>query len=48
MLDHMHLVDERMNAMCGALKKLDGSFSKEDVQSINEDEIDCFKQVKNT
>lgn len=48
MLDHMHLVDERMNSMCGAIKKLDGSFSNTDVQSINEDEIDCFKQIKNT
>jgi len=48
MLDHMSLVDERMNSMCGAIKKLDGSFSKADVQSINEEEIDCFKQIKNT
>jgi len=48
MLDHMHLVDERMNSMCGAIKKLDGSFSKADVESINEDDIDCFKQFKNT
>ncbi|MFT7185342.1 MAG: serine O-acetyltransferase [Pseudohongiellaceae bacterium] len=48
MLDHMNLVDERMNSMCGAIQKLDGTFSKADVESINEDEIDCFKQVKNT
>jgi len=48
MLDHMNLVDERMNSMCGAIKKLDGSFNKVDVQPINEDEIDCFKQIKNT
>lgn len=48
MLDHMNLVDERMNSMCGAIKKLDGTFSKVDVESINEDEIDCFKQIKST
>ena len=48
MLDHMHLVDERKHSMSGAIKKIDSSFSKDDVQSINEDEIDCFKQVKYT
>jgi len=48
MLDHMHLVDERMNSMCGAIKKIDATYSKDDVQSINEDEMDCFKQIKNT
>lgn len=48
MLDHLHLVDERMNSMCKAITKLDDSYTKEEVQSINEDEMDCFKQVKNT
>lgn len=43
MLDHMHLVDERMNSMCKAIKNLDSSYNKEDVPPINEEEIDCFK-----
>ncbi|KZX82104.1 serine acetyltransferase [Oleiphilus sp. HI0009] len=46
MLDHMHLVDERMNQMCKELRKLDNSFVKEDLQGINEQDIDCFKQAK--
>ena len=44
-LDHMHLVDERMNSMCKALKKLDASYTKEDVPPINEDDVDCFKEA---
>jgi len=45
MLDHMHMVDGRMNSMCKAIKKLDSSYNKEDVPHINEDEIDCFKET---
>lgn len=44
-LDHMHLVDERMNSMCKAIKKIDSSYTKEDVPSINEDDMDCFKEA---
>ena len=45
-LDHMHLVDERMNTMCQALKKLDASYKSEAVPSIREEDIDCcFKEV---
>jgi len=43
MLDHMHLVDERMNSMCKAIKNLDSSYSTEDVPHIDEEQLDCFK-----
>ncbi len=42
MLDHMHLVDERLNTMCQALKKIDSTYRNVDVPSINADDIDCF------
>lgn len=45
-LDHMHLVDERMNQMCKELRKLDSSFDKEEIRSIADSEVDCFKQGK--
>jgi len=44
-LDHMHLVDERMNSMCRALKKVDSSYNKEDMPPISDDDVDCFKEV---
>ncbi len=44
-LDHMHLVDGRMNSMCKALRKIDESYTKQDVPHIDEDEIDCFKEA---
>ena len=46
MLDHMHLVDERMNQMCKELCKLDASFSEEEIKSIDEGDVDCFKRAK--
>ncbi len=44
-LDHMHVVDERMNSMCKALQRVDKSYTKPDVPSIDEDQIDCFKEA---
>jgi len=44
-LEHMHLVDERMNTMCKSLRKLDSGYKKEEMPSINEDDIDCFKEA---
>jgi len=44
-LDHMHVVDERMNSMCKALQRVDKSYTKPDVLSIDEDQIDCFKEA---
>lgn len=46
MLDHMHLVDERMNQMCKELRKLDSSFDKAEIQSIDDRDVDCFNQGK--
>jgi len=46
MLDHMHLVDERMNQMCKELKKIDGSFEGEELKGIDEQDVDCFKRAK--
>lgn len=46
MLDHMHLVDERMNQMCKELRKLDSSFDKEDLKSIDDRDVDCFNSMK--
>lgn len=45
-LDHMHLVDERMNSMCKSLRKLDETYVKEEVPHIDEQDIDCFKEVR--
>jgi len=46
MLDHMHLVDERMNTMCKALKSLDKSYKNDAVPFIDEEGMDCFKEAK--
>lgn len=45
-LDHMHLVDERMNSMCKAIRKIDDSYTKEEVPHIDEQDMDCFKEVR--
>lgn len=45
-LDHMHLVDERMNSMCKAIRNIDESYNKEDVPSIDEQDMDCFKDAR--
>jgi len=44
-LDHMHLVDERMNSMCKAIKGLDASYKNEEVPPIDDQDVDCFKEV---
>lgn len=44
MLDHMHLVDERMNQMCKTLKKIDSTYSNNDIKPIDEGGMDCFKE----
>lgn len=46
MLDHMHMVDVRMNEMCQSLRKLDDNYENENVPSIDEDELCCFKDIK--
>ena len=46
MLDHMHLVDERMNQMCKELKKIDSTFDQEDLKGIDSKDVDCFKRAK--
>jgi serine O-acetyltransferase len=46
MLDHMHMVDERMNEMCQSLRTLDDNYENENVPSIDEDDLCCFKDVK--
>ena len=43
MLDHMVLVDERMNTMCQALKKIDSTYRSENVPSIKDQDVQCFK-----
>jgi serine O-acetyltransferase len=43
MLDHMHLVDERLNNMCQTLKKIDSTYRNVDVPSINDEDMRCFK-----
>lgn len=46
MLDHMHLVDERMNQMCKELRKIDSTFDQEDLKGIDSKDVDCFKRAK--
>lgn len=45
-LEHMHLVDERMNEMCKGIRKIDASFKKDDLNSIDDKDIDCFKEAR--
>lgn len=46
MLDHLHVVDERMNSMCKSLRKLDENYIKGDVPAIDDADVDCFKESK--
>ena len=46
MLDHMHVVDERMNEMCKSLRKLDEGYSNDAVSFIDEKDMGCFKDLK--
>jgi len=43
MLDHMHLVDERMNNMCKALKNIDETYKSDLVPALDEEGMGCFK-----
>ncbi len=46
-LEHMHEVDERLNTMCRAVRKLDSSYKSVEVKPLSEDDIDsCFKEEK--
>ncbi len=42
MLDHMHLVDERMEQMCKALKKLDKEYPYKHMPAINQEDFDSM------
>jgi len=44
MLDHMHLVDKRLNAMCQAMKKMDSSYQAEDIPELKNADLGCFGQ----
>ncbi|PIE44312.1 MAG: serine O-acetyltransferase [Gammaproteobacteria bacterium] len=45
MLDHMHLVDERMETMCNAIKKLDKSYADRRVPPIDEADFDAVQEM---
>ena len=44
MLDHMHLVDQRLNVMCQAMKKMDSSYQLEDIPELKNADLGCFNQ----
>lgn len=44
MLEHMQLVDQRLNSMCEALKKIDSSYSSEKLPELNDLDLRCFKE----
>lgn len=46
MLDHMHLVDQRMNNMCKTLKSLDKSYKNVSMPEIDESDMGCFKEAE--
>ena len=46
MLDHMHLVDQRMNNMCKTLKTLDKNYKNISIPEIDEDDMGCFKEAE--
>ena len=44
MLDHLHLVDQRLSVMCQALKKMDSSYQLEDLPELDKVDLGCFSQ----
>ncbi|PID42233.1 MAG: serine O-acetyltransferase [Proteobacteria bacterium] len=45
MLDHMHLVDERMETMCNAIRKLDKNYTDPRVPPICDSDFDGVQEV---
>ncbi|MDX5299539.1 MAG: serine O-acetyltransferase [Gammaproteobacteria bacterium] len=46
MLDHMHVVDERIETMCKALQKLDDNYRNGALPPIPEEAFECVKDDK--
>lgn len=46
MLDHMHLVDQRLNAMCQALQKMDSSYTAEALPELKDAALSCFDEER--
>ncbi len=46
MLDHIHAVDERMDNMCQALKKLDRDYRGDALPPLNEEDFACIREKK--
>jgi serine O-acetyltransferase len=44
MLDHMHLVDQRLKAMCDVLKRVDDAYQPEAIPELKAVDLDCFER----
>ncbi|MEH6561469.1 MAG: serine O-acetyltransferase, partial [Marinobacter sp.] len=43
LLDHMHAVDERLENMCQALRKVNSEYQNGDLPVLDEDDFDCVR-----
>lgn len=44
LLDHMHVVDERIETMCQALRKVNSEYQKDSLPPLQEEDFDCVKE----
>ncbi|MCL1478686.1 serine O-acetyltransferase [Marinobacter sp. M3C] len=45
LLDHMHAVDDRMEIMCKALRKVSADYPNGDLPVLSEDDFDCLRDT---
>ena len=45
LLDHMHAVDDRMEIMCKALRKVSADYPNGDLPALSEDDFDCLRDT---
>ncbi|MFT5987560.1 MAG: serine O-acetyltransferase [Marinobacter psychrophilus] len=45
LLDHMHAVDDRMEIMCKALRKVSADYPNGDLPVLSEDDFDCLRDA---
>jgi len=43
LLDHMHAVDERLEVMCKALRKVNSEYQNGDLPQLDEEDFDCVR-----
>jgi serine O-acetyltransferase len=43
LLDHMHAVDDRIELMCKALRKVSSEYQNGELPVLDEDDFDCVR-----